>query len=214
MQADYEDTVTRAPSLAPHSTEPAITGPENIQPATIQPAHTELDNADTIVRPPQLEEPAPTPPVRNPYASHGAWPATDGGGLPGHRPAAPAAAVAPLTFGFRVGSSRIVLLDAIVYLGRRPSAPRIVRGGIPRLVRVLSETSEVSSTHLELRQVGRTVVVTDMRSTNGTSISVPGHPVRRLRQGESVVVTAGTLIDIGDRNIIEILRVQAGEDTA
>jgi len=188
--------VTRAPSLAPHDAEP------------------EPDSADTIVRPPQLEEPAPAAPVRNPYASHGAWPATEGGGLPGHTPAAPPVVAAPLTFGFRVGSSQTVLLDAIVYLGRKPSAPRIVRGGIPRLVRVHSETSEVSSTHVELRQVGRTVVVTDMRSTNGTSIAVPGHPVRRLRQGESVVVTAGTLIDIGDRNVIEILRVQNPEDPA
>ena len=191
MQADFEDTVTRAPSLAPHDPEP--------------------DNADTVVRPPALEEPAPTPPVRNPYASHGAWPATEGGGLPGHSLAKPPVEAPALTFGFRVGSSRTILLDAIVYLGRKPSAPRIVRGGIPRLVRVPSETSEVSSTHVELRQVGRTVVVTDMRSTNGTSIAVPGYPVRRLRQGESVVVTAGTLIDIGDRNIIEILRVHADD---
>ena len=115
---------------------------------------------------------------------------------------------APQFYGFRVGSSAVILLDAVVYIGRRPSAPRVVRGGMPRLVRVPSATSEVSSTHLELRQVGRTVVVTDMRSTNGTMVGVPGLAVRRLRQGESLVVTPGTLIDIGDRIVIEILPLQ------
>lgn len=201
MQADYEDTVTRAPSLEPSA------------------AQQEPDSADTIVKQhetliPQLEEPTPAPPVRNPYASHGAWPATEGGGLPGHSSVPPPVVQPPLAYGFRVGASRVVALDAIVYLGRKPTAPRIVRGGAPRLVRVPSETSEVSGTHLELRQVGRTVVVTDMRSTNGTSIAVPGHPVRRLRQGETVVVGAGTLIDIGDGNVVEILRLQPEDDNS
>jgi pSer/pThr/pTyr-binding forkhead associated (FHA) protein len=194
VQADFEDTVTRAPVLEP-------------SPGSAYPDSAEPDGADTIVKPPQLEEPAaPTRPVHDPYASHGAWPATDGG-LPGRSSAAPPVVPETLVFGFRVGSSRIVTLDSIVYLGRRPSAPRIVRGGIPQLVRVQSPTNEVSSTHVELRQSGRTVVVTDMRSTNGTRVMLPGFPARRLRQGEAVVVTAGTLIDIGDRNVIEIVRV-------
>jgi len=115
---------------------------------------------------------------------------------------------APLFHGFRIGNSQIVLLDAIAYVGRKPSTPRVVRGGVPRLVRVQSPTQEVSSTHLELRQVGTTVVAQDLHSTNGTMLAVPGHPVRALRPGESVVVTVGTLIDIGDRNVIEILPLQ------
>jgi pSer/pThr/pTyr-binding forkhead associated (FHA) protein len=113
-----------------------------------------------------------------------------------------------LYYGFRIGSSAIVLLDAIAYIGRRPSAPRVVRGGSARLVRVKSPTKEVSSTHLELRQTGSAVVVQDLGSTNGTRVAVPGHPSRTLRPGESLVVTVGTLIDIGDRNVLEILPLQ------
>ena len=113
-----------------------------------------------------------------------------------------------LFYGFRIGSSATVLLDAIAYIGRRPSAPRVVRGGLPRLVRVQSPTKEVSSTHLELRQSGSAVVVQDLGSTNGTRVAVPGHPARTLRPGESLVVTVGTLIDIGDRNVLEILPLQ------
>ena len=120
----------------------------------------------------------------------------------------------PAFYGFRMGSSAVVLLDAIAYIGRRPSAPRVVRGGRSRLVRVQSRTKEVSSTHLELRQLGSTVVVQDLTSTNGTRIGVPGLPLRRLRPGESVVVTVGTLIDIGDGNVIEILPLQPLEREA
>jgi pSer/pThr/pTyr-binding forkhead associated (FHA) protein len=131
---------------------------------------------------------------------------------PDEQPAAPwPPALSPPTaqfYGFRIGNSQIVLLDAIAYVGRRPATPRVVRGGTPRLVRVQSPTQEVSATHLELRQEGGTVVARDLRSTNGTVLAVPGHPVRALRPGESVVVTVGSLIDIGDRNVIEILPLQ------
>ena len=120
-------------------------------------------------------------------------------------PPAPVAPPAPMFYGFRIGSSQVVRLDAIAFIGRKPSAPRVVRDGVPRLVRVQSPTQEVSSTHLELRQVGSTVVAQDLNSTNGTRLGVPGHAVRVLRPGEAVVVTVGTLIDIGDRNVIEIL---------
>jgi len=186
-----------------------------VNPTTAPEELAEPDSADTVMatlastRPPRLVEP-PAPPEQR-YGSHGAWPATEGS-LPGRQrsagPDVPITPPAPQFYGFRVGSSAIILLDAVVYIGRKPSAPRVVRGGMPRLVRVPSATSEISSTHLELRQVGRTIVVTDMRSTNGTTVGVPGLAVRRLRQGESLVVTPGTLIDIGDRIVIEILPLQ------
>ena len=111
-------------------------------------------------------------------------------------------------YGFRLGTSEVVALDAIAFIGRRPSRPRVVAGE-SRLVRVLSPRHEVSATHLEIRQIGRSIVVSDLHSTNGTMVGVPGAPVRALRPGDSLVVTAGTLIDIGDNNVIEILPLQA-----
>lgn len=89
--------------------------------------------------------------------------------------------------------------------GRDPRPPRIVRGVGPRLIAVQSPTREVSETHVEVRQLGASVIVTDLRSTNGSVVQVPGNAARKLRQGESVVVSAGTLVDIGDGNIIRIL---------
>jgi hypothetical protein len=112
-------------------------------------------------------------------------------------------------YGFRLsGSDVVIVLDRPAYVGRKPSPPRIPTGPPPRLVRVLSPRAEVSSSHVELRQLGTTVVVTDLKSTNGSVVVFPGQPGRPLRRGESVVVTPGTLVDIGDGNVIEILPLQ------
>lgn len=110
-------------------------------------------------------------------------------------------------YRFRIGRT-VIWLDAVAYVGRRPSSPRIIYGQMPRLVRVPSPKQEVSSTHVELRQLGASVVLTDMRSTNGSIVFPPVGEPRKLRQGESVVATPGTLVDIGDGNVIEILPLQ------
>lgn len=102
-------------------------------------------------------------------------------------------------------SGQVHLLDAVAYIGRRPSSPRIISGAMPRLIRVESPAHEVSGTHIEARQVGEAVVLTDMWSTNGSVIRPPGSIARKLRQGESVVAPPGTLVDIGDGNVIEVL---------
>jgi hypothetical protein len=129
----------------------------------------------------------------------------EGQGSVVHAPVQEATTPRPALLGIRLGDSPIISLDAIIYLGRKPSVPRIVLDGNTRLVRVLSPTNEVSATHIELHQIGATVVVTDLRSTNGTSILVPGLPVRALRSGESLTVGLGALIDVGDGNILEIV---------
>lgn len=113
-----------------------------------------------------------------------------------------------LPYRIRVGNQEPIPLDAPVYIGRKPSAPRISSGAPPRLVRVPSVLREVSSTHVEVRQQGSSVIVTDLRSTNATLVLVPGIAPLKLRQGESVVVSTGTVVDIGDGNRIEILPTQ------
>ena len=127
----------------------------------------------------------------------------------------PAVPVSP-RYGFRIGrAGRPVRLDVAAYVGRGPKAPRIRTGESPRLVRVASPHGEVSNTHLELRQLGASVVITDLRSTNGSTVAVPGSAPHTLRQGESMVVSPGTLVDIGDGNVIEILPLQRpGRDDA
>lgn len=112
-------------------------------------------------------------------------------------------------YSFRIGEhAEPVILDAPTRLGRRPSPPRIPAGVAPRLIRVASPSNEVSASHLEVRQVGSSVIVTDLRSTNGSLVIQPGSVPRKLRQGESVVVSPGALVDIGDGNILQILPMQ------
>jgi hypothetical protein len=111
-------------------------------------------------------------------------------------------------YRIRVNRHEPIPLDAPALIGRKPISPRIAIGGVPRLVRVPSPGREVSSTHVELRQQGASVIVTDLRSTNGTLVSIPGTSSQKLRQGESLVVSAGTIVDIGDGNTVEILPIE------
>jgi len=116
-------------------------------------------------------------------------------------------ALTPRQYRFSIGGA-VHHLDAVCLIGRKPAGPRIATGAAPRLVRVDSPTHEVSGSHLELRQVGSSVVATDLQSTNGSVVSVPGSAPITLLRGASMVVSPGTLIDIGDGNVIEILPLQ------
>jgi hypothetical protein len=104
-----------------------------------------------------------------------------------------------------VNGAEAVSLEVPVLLGRQPGVSRVLGGMAPRLIVVNSPERRVSATHIELRQEGEVVVVTDMCSTNGTIVTFPGREPVRMGHGESLVVTSGTLIAIGDSNIIEIL---------
>jgi hypothetical protein len=105
----------------------------------------------------------------------------------------------------RVGAGEPIELDRPVRVGRRPRAVRAPLPASPHLVTVASPDGGISSTHLELREQGVAVVATDMRSLNGSEVRVPGSPARTLLRGESVVVTPGTLIDLGEGVVIEVL---------
>ncbi|TFC94682.1 FHA domain-containing protein [Cryobacterium breve] len=106
---------------------------------------------------------------------------------------------------FRLPNGEEILLDQPHQLGRRPRPPRIASGSPARLIQVTSPTSAVSGTHLEIRQEGSSVVVTDLGSTNGTIVIPPRGRRQRLHSGQSLTVLPGTTVDIGDGNIIEIL---------
>lgn len=105
----------------------------------------------------------------------------------------------------RVGDGEPLELDRPVHIGRRPVATRVPSSVDPRLVAVDSPAGGISATHLELREQGAVVVATDMRTLNGSEVRVPGSAVRTLLRGESLVVTPGTRIDLGEGVVVEIL---------
>jgi len=207
---DVEDTITwTRPATAPidvmppatHLVTPEVppTSPASPEPPELQ---SSVPEATTIQTPPALVDPP--------------------GSLTGSRlPPPPAASIAipdvsqniwsepipdrPLPFRIRLDDGTLVPLDQPVYLGRRPSVPRIHPGGIPLLVTFDSPQREVSSTHLELTTVGGAIVATDLKSTNGSIVRVPGVAPHTLLGGESAVLTPGTVIELGDGNSIELL---------
>ncbi|MBD8584705.1 FHA domain-containing protein [Frigoribacterium sp. CFBP 8766] len=124
--------------------------------------------------------------------------------VPPAPPPAPPAQAARRVHALRVGGEAR-RLEGPVVVGRRPAAPRVPTGAPIVLVVVPSPTGEVSGSHVRVEQVGATVVVTDLRSTNGTVVTMPGRLPVTLRQGESSVVLAGTIVDVGDGNLLEIL---------
>jgi hypothetical protein len=125
-----------------------------------------------------------------------------------------ASATAGARFRFRLASGEPgepVELDVPTLFGRNPRTNGAFGGTPPRLVTVSSPDHQVSGTHLRVEQVGQSVVITDLHSTNGTVLNGPGIRRTRLRPGESRVVLPGTTADIGDGNIIEI--VSPGHET-
>lgn len=117
-----------------------------------------------------------------------------------HEPSPPA----PARFALSVGAAAPLTLTGPVVFGRRPAGPRVPVSNPPALVTVPSPHEIVSSSHVRIEPQGGTVVVTDLRSTNGTFVTVPGQRRRRIHPGESFVVPHDASIDIGDGNIIEI----------
>jgi len=91
-----------------------------------------------------------------------------------------------------------VTLDRPVVVGRRPRSPRATGDDVPRLVTVPSPQQDISRSHVEVRLEGWHVLVSDMSTTNGTTLLRSGQPPLRLHPGEPVLVVSRDVIDLGD----------------
>jgi hypothetical protein len=119
----------------------------------------------------------------------------------------------------QVPSSRFVLslstgarepLSQPILLGRSPSASKVSGGDIPRLVTMGGADQDISRTHAKFALEGDTVVVTDLHSRNGTSVTLPGKSSQRLRGGEPTAVIAGTIVDFGGGLSVTVEEEPAG----
>lgn len=96
------------------------------------------------------------------------------------------------------------LLTKPLIVGRLPAAPLRGDRGVT-LVVLASPDGVVSSTHARVEVLGDVVVVTDLRSTNGTRVINPGQPTVLLAPGDSMALGVGAIIDLGDGNRLEVL---------
>jgi hypothetical protein len=181
---DHDDTVVRAPRTVAPGGEPDLDD-------------TVRRGASAVPVPPELVE----PPVAR------AAPVVPGSASPLSTPLVATPEPEPVVPAYRVllldGTE--IPLDRPVYLGRKPTPPRIPTGVPPRLVPLPSPGRELSATHLELSVVGGALVASDLRSTNGTIVRLPGAAPRTLIRGESTVVVPGTRLDLGDGAVVDIL---------
>ncbi len=113
-------------------------------------------------------------------------------------------AVPTRRYSLRLADGRSTPLDGVVLIGRAPTAQLTV-GRIPHLVTIEGDP-DLSRTHARIALEGDTVVVTDLRSRNGTSVVLPGASPQVLRAGESTAVIVGTVVDLGGGSTITVLQ--------
>ncbi|MGO3153343.1 MAG: FHA domain-containing protein [Galactobacter sp.] len=168
--ADQPPAVSSPMSAPAEATQPKVAPVRAPQPPAMQ-APTPGSTMLAATLPGQLPVPAPPQPVED----------------PGQRP--------PVVRVEDSAGETEIPLDAAMVVGTEPAAGS-VRYRDARLVPVQGAT--VSRSHACLRVQSGVVLVCDLWSTNGTRIKMPGQAPFRLRDGEEVPVTAGTVVELGD----------------
>lgn len=98
----------------------------------------------------------------------------------------------------RLSTGEAILLDRPVLIGRAPEVARVTGPELPHLVSVPSPDHEISRNHVEVRLEGWHVLVADLNSTNGTTVTLPGAPPQRLHPGEATLIIPGTTVSLSD----------------
>ncbi|GAA4697862.1 FHA domain-containing protein [Promicromonospora umidemergens] len=97
-----------------------------------------------------------------------------------------------------VRGGQVVELDRAVIVGRRPRTNNTSADQMPRLVTVSSPQQDISRSHTAISLEDWHVLVTDLATTNGTTLLRPGQPARRLHPNEKEHVSDGDVVDLGD----------------
>lgn len=105
-----------------------------------------------------------------------------------------------VTSGAATGAhgGQVIELDRPVIVGRRPRTNNTSADQMPRLVTVSSPQQDISRSHVEVSLEDWHVLVTDLATTNGTTLLRPGQPPRRLHPNEKELVSDGDVVDLGD----------------
>ena len=110
------------------------------------------------------------------------------------RPAAPDAAQ-PVLGVLRLSTGDVIPLDRGVIMGREPHPPDGDDRSWHR-VRLPSPGNDISRNHVEVRTGDRQVLVTDLGSTNGTEVTVPGMTAWPLQPNEPMPIEPGTVVSL------------------
>ena len=95
-------------------------------------------------------------------------------------PQEPVLAPRPALGILRLSTGDVITLDRSVVMGRNPRS-ELEGDERPHVVKLPGGDGEISRTHLVVTLDGWHVLLTDLQSTNGTMVGLPGHRPERLR---------------------------------
>ena len=99
----------------------------------------------------------------------------------------------------RISTGGSVPLDRGVLLGRAPRVnEELPANQRPHLLRVGGADRDISRNHAEVVLEGWHVLVRDLGSTNGTTVTLPGQEPVRLRPTEDQGIEPGTVVTLAD----------------
>ena len=112
----------------------------------------------------------------------------------------PALVPRPVLGALRLSLGDVIALDRDVVMGRNPRTDFAGLDGEerPHVVKLPSADGDISRTHLRVTLDGWHVMVTDLNSTNGTLVSLPGRDAEQLRPGEPVPIRPGTVVTLAE----------------
>jgi hypothetical protein len=106
----------------------------------------------------------------------------------------------PVLGVLRLSLGGVITLDRGVIMGRNPRADFAGPDGEerPHVVRLPSADGDISRNHVRVDLDGWHVLVTDLNSTNGTLVTLPGRDPQQLRPGEPVPIQPNTVVTLAD----------------
>jgi len=102
----------------------------------------------------------------------------------------------PILGRLRLSTGDDVVLDRAVLMGRDPAKDRHAAGERPHVVKLAG--ADISRSHLEVTLDEWHVLVTDLKSTNGTVVTLPGRSPERLRPGQAIMIEPGTVVTLAE----------------
>lgn len=99
----------------------------------------------------------------------------------------------------RLSTGDVVTLDRSVLLGRAPKPGEgLTAHDRPHVVKVPSPERDVSRNHVEVILEGWHVLIRDLGTTNGTTVTLPGDTPVRLRANDQQVLEPGSFVSMAD----------------
>lgn len=104
--------------------------------------------------------------------------------------------VRPALGRLRLPSGEVFPIEGPMVIGRKPVAVGLIGGEVPSCVAI--DEDLMSRNHAQIMIEGWKVLIADLKSTNHTTVVLPGQPPRVVNPAEPILITPGTEVFLGD----------------